>query len=472
MEQNNSLYTFFTRLERTLSPKSPLRQAVQGFCSAQRELLCAPSDAPFLTVLTRTQGKRPEALSELLASLAAQTNQSFEWVLLPHNAEEHHDALARMLAAAPAALRERTRICPVSGGTRTTPLNVGFAEARGTYIAVLDDDDTVTPQWADAFWRASQTNGGKVLHAFTLCQDWELYESGGARRTRAVGEYDRTYCRPFDILLQLRLNVCPLGALAFPAFLFTHLGQRFDETLTTTEDWDYLMRAALLLGVADIAEETFLYRRWVGEENATSLHAKAEWEQNYRRILAKLSDVPALIGVTDVEAHLMLPIYDAPAQEETILFWDDGTGFCAERTWVRDHTFSARGYTHAYRPTADAVPVHAFRFDPCDYGGFTAAPICVRVILADGTVLPIDARTVQTNGYVTESGHTVFLQNDPQFWFVLPTPARVSEVQLYFSSVPKIETEDMEQVLSALTDARLNERLAARKHRLFRKKQK
>jgi len=77
-------------------------------------------------------------------------------------------------------------------------------------------------------------------------------------------------------------------SVAFPRSLWHDLSERFDETLTTTEDWDYLLRAASLLGVADCREVTAVYRQWTEGENSASLHRSDEWQANHAYIERKL----------------------------------------------------------------------------------------------------------------------------------------------------------------------------------------
>jgi hypothetical protein len=77
-------------------------------------------------------------------------------------------------------------------------------------------------------------------------------------------------------------------SVAFPRSLWHDLNERFDETLTTTEDWDYLVRAASLLGVADCREVTAVYRQWTEGENSASLHRSDEWRANHAYIERKI----------------------------------------------------------------------------------------------------------------------------------------------------------------------------------------
>lgn len=261
----------------------PIIRQEQSACTGER---------PFLTVVTRTQGKRTEMLREVMLSLAAQTDQDFELLLVGHKVSPEDQAkLDALLEDFPASLRARVRCLSVHHGTRTTPLNVAFAHARGDYIAVLDDDDLVFDNWVSVFHTAAEKGRGTLLHSYVVTQKWELTEHG-SMASKAPGS---ECCHDFRPVNQLEYNMCPLMSIAFPAQYFQRYGLIFDETLTTTEDWDYIMRLAAFAGVTDIPETTAIYRMWENAENSQSLHEQPEWKRNYARIQARLTQMPVLL---------------------------------------------------------------------------------------------------------------------------------------------------------------------------------
>ena len=86
--------------------------------------------APFLSVLMRTQGTRPATLQEALLSLAAQTVQDFEVLLLAHNVPRESLTHLRYLADVFGEdFGRRVTVIPVDGGGRTRPLTVGVERA-------------------------------------------------------------------------------------------------------------------------------------------------------------------------------------------------------------------------------------------------------------------------------------------------------------------------------------------------------
>ena len=89
---------------------------------------------------------------------------------------------------------------------------------------------------------------------------------------------------------QIQVNFCPPHSLAFPSYLFNDFAIVFDETLTTTEDWDFLMRAALFAGVKNIKEPGCIYKKWVNVENSKNVHSKSEWDENEEALKRKLQE--------------------------------------------------------------------------------------------------------------------------------------------------------------------------------------
>ena len=253
--------------------------------------------APFLSVITRTQGKRPEMLREMLLSLSGQSDGDFELFLIAHTPDAEKMALVQeILEEQPLAFRQKIRLISLDHGTRTTPLNIGFAHAHGSYAAILDDDDIVLDNWVESFHQAAQDKPGTIIHAYVLTQKWMTVASAESRKgLRATAAFGAECCVDFDLLRQLDYNMCPLMGLAFPTCYFQKLGMIFDETLTTTEDWDYFMRLSFLAGVTDVKHPTSVYRLWENAQNSQTEHSRTEWDKNRETIQQKYLNMPILI---------------------------------------------------------------------------------------------------------------------------------------------------------------------------------
>jgi len=246
-------------------------------------------ERPFLSVLVRTQGKRIHTLTEVFTSLAAQSDIDFEVVVVGHRLE-NNDRLAveRTIDDNPEWLRKKIRLLKLNDGNRTKPLNFGFEHARGAYVAILDDDDMPMAHWVETFHDLHRRHPGRVLRAVAVRQDVRTVGIRGHQALRAEGALETLYKSHFDLFEHLVENQSPPVSLAFPRSLFKDLHLRFDEELTTTEDWDYLLRCVALVGVSDTSAVTSVYRWWVDGHSSRTEHDQEEWRVNYDAISRKL----------------------------------------------------------------------------------------------------------------------------------------------------------------------------------------
>lgn len=258
---------------------------------------CKGNEEFFLTVVTRTQGKRIDTLRETLLCLSAQTCQEFEVLVVGHDLD-HAAQLAteKVISELHDSFRARVRLLRVEGGTRARPLNEGFEAARGRYVAMLDDDDLVMGNWVETFHDLVKKHGGQILRGVAVAQSWDMIGVGGAglEASRAVSGMQNLYPDRFSLLMHLVENRSPLHSLAFPRSLFVDMGFRFDPRLTTAEDWDFIIRVAPIAGVAESRNVICIYRRWVNRENSFTTHSNDEWRANYYYTLRKIDEAPLL----------------------------------------------------------------------------------------------------------------------------------------------------------------------------------
>jgi hypothetical protein len=130
-------------------------------------------------------------------------------------------------------------------------------------------------------------------------------------------------------------------SMAFPAAVFLEDGLRFDESLSTTEDWDFNTRAAMLRGVATTPEVTSIYRWWVNGESSRFTHGSEVWGTNQARIREKFDSQPILLPpgsasriVSLFEEKFALAAYVANLESERLAF-DQQVAELAERNlWI------------------------------------------------------------------------------------------------------------------------------------------
>ncbi|MBQ9759836.1 MAG: hypothetical protein IJW16_00645 [Clostridia bacterium] len=446
--KNTAVNEYFSWIEKTIRPESALYRAAHTYMEEQRAMQTKEHEGPFLTVVTRTQGRRPEMLTEMLLCLTAQSNTDFELLVMGHNLTKEQNALVSgLIADLPEWMREKTRLSPVNGGTRTTPLKEGFEAAKGKYIAVLDDDDLVFDHWVDTFYQMSLEHDGKVLHTYSIKQDWETVGGDHPDTPRAAGAPEQIYCRDFHLLDELRSNSCPLCALAFPAFAYHELGIHFDESLTTTEDWDYLMRTSFLTGVANSREVTFLYRIWTNAESSATIHKKVEWKKNYKKIVSRFNETPILAAPGALKDVIDPDFIDGNGLfnvDEAEMFFDDGEGFDKSKKWGLDLIGLYPDCRFAFvSPTDDAQMIKVIRFDPKNYGFLTMKDVEIRVVCADDSEIRFTLADTLTNGLAIED-RLVFIKNDPQIILTLPTPMPIKAVLVSCEIYDFVEDKDID----------------------------
>jgi hypothetical protein len=262
-------------------------------------LLAPDTPTPFLSVLVRTTGKRPETLRDLLLCLAAQTDEDFEVLLLAHGVEpELMSEVGVLLSQQPPSMQERLRLVPVEpGGGRSRPLNTGLDAAHGRYIAVVDDDDVVTSGYVSEFHRLAELAPGRVLRTVVVEQDVEERAWGAVRGYAATSAFRYAYPPEYDVLMHLVENFTPFCGLAFPRALFQHLGHRFDESLPVLEDWEMQLRSIQLCGVQSSPLPTSIYHRWAQGtgNNSNVMHTDEHWAAARGRVASDMDSRPLML---------------------------------------------------------------------------------------------------------------------------------------------------------------------------------
>jgi glycosyltransferase involved in cell wall biosynthesis len=259
-------------------------------------------DRPFLSVITRTQGIRPYTLRDTLMSLGGQSSQDFEVVVVVHSDREAIvDSVREMASSFPPSLRDRINVISCTRPGRSSPLNDGIRQAKGRYIAVLDDDDIALGHWVETFQKLAADASGAVLRSNCVRQNFELTTAGDLPlHPRAISWFDLEWPTTYDPVLHLHRNLTPPMCLAYPAGVFREDGIEFDESVNTAEDWDLLSRASMLRGVVTTPEITAIYC-W-GRTTAASLdiHPQHEWLANLHRTRGKLDSQPVLLPAGSV----------------------------------------------------------------------------------------------------------------------------------------------------------------------------
>lgn len=427
--------------------------------------------APFLSIVTRTQGRRIAELREVFLCLTAQTCDDFELLIIGHKVEESNRLeIMNLIEEAPPSLRKKIQFFPVDHGNRSTPLNYGFSMARGQYISILDDDDLVTDDWIETFQTLSQTNYGCILHAFSVGQEWK--RGLNEEDLCALSKPQPTYCQPFDHIRQIHMNLCPIMSLAFPAWLYHHSNFRFDETLDTTEDWDFIMRTAFVTGVADSDKVTSIYRLWQNATSSYNLYPHEYWMQNRDRVRMKFAKMPILLPPGSslkleeqyLLSHAPAPVSQAPAepviveqpvyievdtraQVEAVLFADDGTGYSNANAFSSVNTETLPRFSWEFTNLHKQGIFSGFlRFDPAEQTGIVVYNLAAVVTGQDGKKFTIPQSGCTSNGYHVQN-QIIFLKEDPQIYLPLPAGCIPDKVVISGEISTRLSSETIDAVI-------------------------
>ncbi|MFB2584789.1 glycosyltransferase [Herbiconiux liukaitaii] len=305
LQPGTNLNRFLNELRDDAEPHARVNQFVWACVAGPIKSLvpAAPIEEPFLTVVIRTQGRRVAELEEVLLCLTGQTSTDFEVVIIAHRVDlDQQIAIEAAVDGVPEWLGRKVRIVHVDHGNRATLLNTGLEEARGRYVVALDDDDLVFAHWVEVFAELEKKHSGRVLRSVCARQQADRVEVRHERGTRAASGVTMPYATEFSFIEHLSLNSTPFMSAAIPRSLYRDLGFRYDETLTTTEDWDYLLRAVSTVGIADSGALTAIYRGWVSQDSSITEHVHDEWMLNQYAVDRKLDARPILLPAGETRA--------------------------------------------------------------------------------------------------------------------------------------------------------------------------
>lgn len=442
--ENSELYLYIKQINSLIYSNGEQKIFEEKYKEIVKTVEHTSQTFPFLSVILRTQGNRPEGLRESLLCLRAQTCQDFEVILTGHNVEEgNKKIISNIINEQPDSFKFKINYIEIDGGTRTLPINMGFANAVGRYIAVYDDDDLLFDNWVEKFKEAYVENDGRILHAYALSQKWKAYQNmeGGTLKSyyEAIEAPDSQFCVDFDYLSQLVLNKCPLMGLAFPSYLFHKLGMIFNESLNVTEDWEYFMRVVSIAGIVDIKEATSIYRLWINAETSATLHAQSIWLDTYLSIQRKMNSRAFLIpmGYTNHiisliqrcnENDLKMPLGYPKLQG--ILFYGDSYVFSDEKMVYSNNTVYSPQIQMDFKVPGEELDFRYFRIDPCEYGGFILQDIKIFMHTGNGGKIEVNINECNHNGILCESG-IYFIHYDPQISWMYSGEDKIVSVEFF-----------------------------------------
>ncbi len=188
-------------------------------------LATVPEDA-LISVVMPTRD-RASLVARAYESVAAQTYRNWELVVVDDASVDDTRAVVEAIDDDRVRLHTGTA-CGV-GAAR----NIGLDHSKGDYIAYLDDDNVMHPDWLKAVaWTFSQRPEVDVVYSGFVIDDPLRIDGGSA------GGLPHLSFTPWDPRRAAREMVSDISAIAHRA----GIGARFDETLRQMADWDLLLR--------------------------------------------------------------------------------------------------------------------------------------------------------------------------------------------------------------------------------------
>ncbi|CAJ0888396.1 hypothetical protein AMST5_03874 [freshwater sediment metagenome] len=227
-------------------------------------------------------------LADCIASLRAQTYPFWEAIIINDGSPDNTEEVARSLMASDPRIR---LLCKPNGGLPSAR-NAGIEVAKGAYIQFLDADDAIHPDKFAVQCQAldSLTAARLAFSDFAVARDDIANIEVLHQKTTYDGNLSiYELCADWETRI-----IMPPHCILYSRELIDK-GLRFDESLPTHEDWDFLVGAFLeCKSVVHTPGPFAIYRRH--SSNMSSKHAamRAGYIAAIDKRLNQRIDVPGL----------------------------------------------------------------------------------------------------------------------------------------------------------------------------------
>lgn len=221
---------------------------------------------PKISVIIPTHD-REHLLRRAVASVMSQTEQNFEILIINDSADIAKDIYAN----------EKVRYIKNPRGGIRTQRNLGLNQARGEYIAYLDDDDFFfRNHLATLSHKLDSDKNIMIAYTDTL----QITEDEFLRPIKTA----RILSQDFDYNRIAYMNYITTNSVMHRKSAIDVIGN-FDEQLTSHEDWDLLIRFAIKYGhIEHIKEYTTAYTI---RSSGKLSHDRKDFERTYNIIQRK-----------------------------------------------------------------------------------------------------------------------------------------------------------------------------------------
>jgi len=209
---------------------------------------------PLVSIIVRTKDRLP-GLREALASLAAQTYQNLEVVIVNDGGVPVRGVVEEVLA--PPSRAWLLIEWPDNRG-RERAANGGLMAARGEFLGFLDDDDILYPQHLSLLMDHLSAHPDEYVAYTDAYQANQVPDSTAPSGYRTVS-HELVLSWDVDPLQFRERNWIPIHCPLFRRECLTRVGG-FDEELRLLEDWDFWLRLSWCYPMTHIRQITGEYR--------------------------------------------------------------------------------------------------------------------------------------------------------------------------------------------------------------------
>lgn len=250
-----------------------------------RFLSSEPVHKVLVSVVIRTKD-RPQLLSQALASLALQTHDKLEVVVVNDGGE----SVSAALSAYESAFSVLKQINNATSKGRAAAANQGMQEVSGKYFIFLDDDDWFDPTHIAKLVQAHVKNNG-LIAAYT-----------GVRAVDSELNSVQVFDESFDRNRLFYENFIPIHAVLIKRSVI-EAGYRMDESLEVFEDWDFWLQLCQITEVFEHVEGvTANYRI----DSNSGIGVKGGHDDVRRRLYARWSRVWGINEIDDLLTRLVV----------------------------------------------------------------------------------------------------------------------------------------------------------------------
>jgi glycosyltransferase involved in cell wall biosynthesis len=239
------------------------------------------STIPKISVILPTYN-RPKLLSNALESLATQTFQDFEVVIVNDGGEMSTEKVI-------SKWEHHLNIVPIKLETNSglpAARNVGIKMSRCSILAFLDDDDIFLPNHLSTGFHALQEGQFELVYFDCVVKDNRVTPGTQFLNLKNTQSFDYTFDPDFLMIC----NYIPIISLMCRNLRDSNI--QFDESLKVQEDWDMLLQMYYVHNYKfrHLPITTSVYHRIPGFASSTCQAANLQiFKETYNKLVQKWS---------------------------------------------------------------------------------------------------------------------------------------------------------------------------------------